>query len=279
MNKFVVKLLLFAGACLLLPQEATARAEKTNLRSIHDSVFYLDDCIELPAAINQGILACKGTELKPAADFITAHHELFFQVTVFIEQRNKDSLQLKKRNALAQQVYDSLVKQGVPFYRVAWNVKKTNDLPRLQKVLLIVKRVARGMQDSVYNPGDAVPFYGIWDLSGPRMRPEMKDSLETLLKFIQKHTEITIEVASYTDDRGSESFNIKLSQRRADVIRDYLLSRGVYPPRIIAKGYGEKDPLFPPAMIRTMPTKMEQERLHQANRRMELNILTNAGRH
>jgi len=52
-------------------------------------------------------------------------------------------------------------------------------------------------------------------------------------------TGVTVELASHTDSRGSDSFNMDLSNRRANSVRTYLISKGINPNQLIAKGYGE----------------------------------------
>ena len=66
------------------------------------------------------------------------------------------------------------------------------------------------------------------------------DSLATIFKTNER---FRAEIAGYTDDVGNDGENIRLSQRRADAIRDYLIKKGVPPHRVLAKGYGEKFPL------------------------------------
>ena len=52
-----------------------------------------------------------------------------------------------------------------------------------------------------------------------------------------------IEVAGHTDSRGSDAYNMKLSQQRAEAVRDYLVSKGIAADRLSAKGYGESQPV------------------------------------
>jgi outer membrane protein OmpA-like peptidoglycan-associated protein len=51
------------------------------------------------------------------------------------------------------------------------------------------------------------------------------------------------EIAGYTDNVGNDTDNMRLSQRRADAIRAYVISKGVSEHRVLAKGYGEKFPV------------------------------------
>lgn len=52
-----------------------------------------------------------------------------------------------------------------------------------------------------------------------------------------------VEVAGHTDSRGMDSFNLKLSQRRAEAVRNYLIAKGISAERLTARGYGEARPV------------------------------------
>jgi outer membrane protein OmpA-like peptidoglycan-associated protein len=60
---------------------------------------------------------------------------------------------------------------------------------------------------------------------------------------LKKHPKVKVEVAAYTDSKGSESYNLKLSNKRAASVADYLKKLGVDAQRISNKGYGEANPI------------------------------------
>jgi OOP family OmpA-OmpF porin len=75
-----------------------------------------------------------------------------------------------------------------------------------------------------------------------------KDSLPYLDKLADtliKAKNWTLEIQGHTDDKGSDQFNLKLSQNRADEVKKYLVSKGVLAETITAKGFGETQPLVP----------------------------------
>jgi outer membrane protein OmpA-like peptidoglycan-associated protein len=74
---------------------------------------------------------------------------------------------------------------------------------------------------------------------------------------------LTIELGGHTDNTGSAEFNIKLSQDRADSVREYLIGKGVEPDRVGSKGYGETVPV----------AKNDTPEGQQQNRRVEFKIL------
>ncbi len=75
--------------------------------------------------------------------------------------------------------------------------------------------------------------------------PESARVLEGVLKTMTTYPEIIVEVSGHTDDVGSSASNQKLSQRRGDSVREWLILRGVDPNRIFSKGYGEENPIVP----------------------------------
>lgn len=70
--------------------------------------------------------------------------------------------------------------------------------------------------------------------------------LDDLAGTLDNHVEIElVEVQGHTDDQGAEEYNLKLSQSRAEAVRQYLVTQGIAPDRLIARGYGESQPLQP----------------------------------
>lgn len=77
-----------------------------------------------------------------------------------------------------------------------------------------------------------------WDI-----KPDAYPTLNKLFASFQKSPTLIVEIAGHTDNIGEEKDNLRLSQRRADAIRNYLIKKGVSPDRILSKGYGEKEPV------------------------------------
>lgn len=69
----------------------------------------------------------------------------------------------------------------------------------------------------------------------------------TVYKLMVDNPEIIVEIMAHTDDKGTDAYNLKLSQRRAESIVKYLISKGISPVRLKAKGYGESMPVAPNA--------------------------------
>ena len=68
---------------------------------------------------------------------------------------------------------------------------------------------------------------------------EIQDNLDLIVEFLKKYPEASVKISSYTDSKGSENINLKLSQERADNIAKYLINQGIDENRIDAQGFGE----------------------------------------
>lgn len=126
-----------------------------------------------------------------------------------------------------------------------------------------------------------------WDL-----RPEAMVSLDRLVETLNDNPNITIELMSHTDSRDTETFNLELSQKRAQSVVDYLIEKGIDPDRLQARGYGESMPkvvteeihqeyeflpvgqVLDEEFINSLPTVEQQEIAHQINRRTEFRVLS-----
>lgn len=98
------------------------------------------------------------------------------------------------------------------------------------------------------------------------LQEESFPELKRLIDFLDNNKNMQIEISGHTDSIGSDEVNNKLSQGRADVVKNYLIAQGnIAPARIIAKGYGKTRPV----------ASNETEEGQQANRRVEFLILKN----
>lgn len=104
-----------------------------------------------------------------------------------------------------------------------------------------------------------------YDFDKSDLRPESKAELDRLVKLLNDNPTITIQIGSHTDTNGSEKYNIKLSQRRAKSVVDYLIQAGIDKDRLESFGFGESQPAVYPEL---------SDSDEQANRRTEFRINT-----
>ncbi len=76
-----------------------------------------------------------------------------------------------------------------------------------------------------------------------QLKPESAATLDSVAASLVASPDVRVEVQGHTDSTGSDAYNLKLSQRRAEAVRDYLVSKGVPAARLEAKGYGESQPI------------------------------------
>lgn len=77
------------------------------------------------------------------------------------------------------------------------------------------------------------------------MLPGSEPELERLVGIMKQNPKIHIELGGHTDNEGYRSANIRLSQQRADAVRNYLIEKGVDARRIRSVGYGPNHPVAP----------------------------------
>jgi outer membrane protein OmpA-like peptidoglycan-associated protein len=109
----------------------------------------------------------------------------------------------------------------------------------------------------------------LYDLNKATLRTEAKSVLDEVIAYMREVKDLTLELSSHTDSRGSNAYNQELSQQRAQSCVDYIIAAGIDQSRIIANGLGETE-LVNDCMDGVRCTESE----HQMNRRTELRIVT-----
>lgn len=91
----------------------------------------------------------------------------------------------------------------------------------------------------------------------------------TLMPLFDLFPNAIVEIGSHTDSTGTDLYNIKLSQRRSESVVNYLISRGISAERLVAKGYGMRQPIAP----NTNRDGTDNISGRQLNRRTEIKIV------
>jgi outer membrane protein OmpA-like peptidoglycan-associated protein len=107
-----------------------------------------------------------------------------------------------------------------------------------------------------------------YDFDKSAIRADAKPVLDSIVR-IMKENAVTLDISSFTDCRGSASYNEVLSQKRAESVIRYLVSQGIDASRITGKGYGESQPVN--KCVDNVPCTKEEQ---QANRRTEFRIIS-----
>ncbi|GEM_PF-1802550 len=77
------------------------------------------------------------------------------------------------------------------------------------------------------------------------IRPESFPVLDEIAQVLKDNPGLRIRIEGHTDSVGPASYNLRLSQKRANAVRNYLISKGIDPSRLEAVGYGESRPIAP----------------------------------
>lgn len=110
-----------------------------------------------------------------------------------------------------------------------------------------------------------------YDFDKADLRPDAIIELDKVVRFMNKHAKIEVELGSHTDCKGPEGYNQKLSDRRAQTAAVYIKSRISSPERITFKGYGETQPKITCACDKAPGTACTDQE-NQLNRRTEFII-------
>lgn len=89
-----------------------------------------------------------------------------------------------------------------------------------------------------------IPLRNIYfEFDRAELKPESYPALDSLVAYLKANPTMVVEIAGHTDSVGSEEYNLHLSQKRAEAVVRYLVGRGIDPGRLIARGYGETQPI------------------------------------
>jgi len=84
---------------------------------------------------------------------------------------------------------------------------------------------------------------GNFEFDSTKLDPSADLKLKPVVEFAKKYPEADMEVIGHTDDRASDDYNLKLSEKRAEVVKDWLVKNGVEAKRIITRGMGKSLPV------------------------------------
>ena len=133
-----------------------------------------------------------------------------------------------------------------------------NNTPNTKDIMVTKNGVTMLKTDEVF-----------FDFDKSNIRKDAAAALDKLVKVLNDNKSIIIKIEAHADSRGSDEYNLKLSDRRAKSSRDYLIKKGIHPDRIVsAKGFGESK------LVNECGDGIDcSEAAHQLNRRSEFIVL------
>lgn len=171
------------------------------------------------------------------------------------EARAEEAERKAREAEMARQQAESAREQAEAARQEAEEARREAEALKQQLSELAAKQTDRGL---VLTLGDVLFETGKADLMAGAAR-----SIDKLAEFLRENPERSVLVEGHTDSTGGESFNLSLSQRRADSVRSAIMARGIPPRRVLARGYGEE---YPVANNNTAAGR-------QQNRRVEIVVL------
>lgn len=112
-----------------------------------------------------------------------------------------------------------------------------------------------------------------FEFDSDKLTADSKSELNKLFSLLSNNPSIKVEIQGHTDSKGNDKYNMRLSQKRAESVMNYLTKKGIKTSRVIAKGYGETQPIAK----NQNDDGSDNEEGRALNRRIELKILGNDG--
>jgi len=125
--------------------------------------------------------------------------------------------------------------------------KQVAEQARLEQMRLrqqLVEQFNRVLETRETTRGLIVNMSGVWfDTGKATLKPGAREKLSKIAGILSGHPGLKLEVEGHTDNTGSDELNQRLSEHRADAVRDFLIQEGVNSALIIARGVGESQPV------------------------------------
>lgn len=116
-----------------------------------------------------------------------------------------------------------------------------------------------------YSTSDKVIIHNIYfDFGTSKLSKECNEVLSELYEVLQKRKNIKVEIGGHTDNTGSAGFNMQLSEKRAETVKNWLVEKGIDASRLVTRGYGEDFPLA---------SNDDEREGRELNRRIEVKLL------
>ena len=181
-------------------------------------------------------------------------------------ESNEEVLGIVKSDSAKSEYHTSLPDSG----KYLLHVRAEGYLPKTDSIKISAFRSDSTVYKDFYlkrlEVGVSVRLNNIFfDYDATTLRPESYPELDKVVEMLEANPKLAIEIGGHTDDRGSDDYNEKLSQGRAEAVRQYLVDNFIDAERVTAKGYGESLPEVP----------NDSEENWQVNRRVAFTILKN----
>ncbi|CAM1334949.1 OmpA family protein [Tenacibaculum aestuariivivum] len=166
-----------------------------------------------------------------------------------IEREKNIALQLKAKKAQELKVKTN-------------NKLKTQLKNKIAQTLSKEKNIVKNKDKISIKTAEINFDYKLWYL-----RRDAKKAINKVIELMIKYPKMIVEIGTHSDIRGNDAYNLQLSQKRANAVRNYFIENKITPNRILAVGYGETIPI-----IKCKTENSCTEEQHELNRRCEFII-------
>ncbi len=209
-----------------------------------------------------------GCEMTLKVDASKLGYQPNQKMVILRKERGKDndasmelvSLESIRKKEEAKRVAEMEAKERAEKQRQEAEAKSKAD--RVANIIKKEKDIVQKNDKLVINVEQIRFDYNLW-----YVRRDSKKIMRNVISLMKKYPDMVVEIGTHTDIRGNEKYNQNLSEKRANAVREYIMSQDIEPDRIIAVGYGESNPI---QYCETEDSCNEEE--HEINRRCEFVI-------
>ncbi len=185
-------------------------------------------------------------EFDRLADFMNENQDVFVDISTFGYSEAPESFDQKRQN----QIVDYLINKGVDSSRIYTGLSPNTIRGQLAEYTiydsLTLKKAIDEKNEEVYNLAEgegitithAILAKDITFEINKADNPAFYEDLDVIAEFLVNNKSAKIGVYGYTDTQGNSAYNKRLSQRRADFVKNYLIKKGAKPNQIVAEGKG-----------------------------------------
>lgn len=191
-----------------------------------------------------------GNNIPVSADIIIENKSRDERIVLKAGQSKNGRYKVQLREG-DEYVYNVVASKGYAFRTGALDLKKEKS-GQMDVELLALKANSKLQLNNI-----------IFETNSAELTAVSFEELDRVVELLRKNPNLKIEISAHTDNVGSDAYNLKLSDKRAQSVVDYLTDKGISKRNLEAKGYGESNPIAP----------NDTDENKAKNRRVELNIL------
>ena len=179
-------------------------------------------------------------------------HKLHFAAGLGIRYALSDQLDLLAQSRF-NMLFDDYI-DGAPHHSVGPSIKKYNDMYLYHSAGLVinfnygksnwrVKEDEEEIPEEILEKTEEAANNIFFELASWDIKEESFDDLDTIVSILLAYPTINLLVEGHTDNAGTAELNMIISKKRANAVRDYIISHGVSESRVFAEGYGQTQPI------------------------------------